>query len=57
MPTINFDRKKLEALRQAHAEALKEGRKEFVFEGNDLYTPYAGYLIEYLDSRIPKESP
>jgi hypothetical protein len=47
---IKFDHAKKEQLRDAYLEA--EGTTSFYFEGQELLTSYAGYLLEYLDTRI-----
>jgi hypothetical protein len=36
------------ALEAAYKQARTKGQTQFVFEGHDLLTDYAKYLIEYL---------
>ena len=47
---IYFDLKKKAQLRKAYLEA--EGTNSFFFEGQEILTAYAGYLLEHLDTRI-----
>ncbi len=49
---IEFDRKKYNKLRMAYNQALAREKDEFVFQGMDLVTDYAKYLLEYLDNRL-----
>jgi hypothetical protein len=51
---INFDRPKTERLREAYNLAVSEGLEQFRFEGQELVTAYAKYLLEYLDSKFNK---
>jgi hypothetical protein len=51
-PTINFDRPKVARLRVALAAAQTQGQEQFTFEGHELLTTYAKYLLEYLDQRF-----
>lgn len=53
-PTIKFDRPMLERLRLKHAQAKRAKETVFVFEEREYLVSYAGYLIEYLDSQLPK---
>jgi hypothetical protein len=48
MQTITFSQEKLQQLKDAYAVAVTEGRDQFTFEGHELLTSYAKYLIEYL---------
>ena len=50
--TITFDRQSLGALKRAYGKAVKENKKQFVFQGKDILTDYAKYLIQYLDGRF-----
>jgi hypothetical protein len=49
MNTINFTRAKLEELERAYSAAVAKGQETFLFEGHELFVPYAKYLIEYLN--------
>lgn len=52
--TVEFDRAKLERLRDALKRAVAVGRDAFTFEGDTYLCSYAKYLVEYLDSRLPR---
>lgn len=52
MNTINFDKHLLAKLKEAYDIAVKEGKESFVFEGHELLTSYAKYLIEYLKDKL-----
>jgi len=47
--TINFTKESVLKLKDAYALAVTEGRDQFTFEGHELLTSYAKYLIQYLD--------
>ena len=47
-----FDREKTEALRKEYSTAIRHNFNSFLFEDEELLTAYAGYLLEYLDTRI-----
>lgn len=52
MPEISFDRTKLKELQRLYDIAVKEGRESFEYEGHELLTSYAKYLIEFLTDRL-----
>ena len=52
MNNISFDWEKLNRLKTAYNNAVKSGQNSFIFEGHELLTNYAKYLIEYLNSVI-----
>lgn len=52
--TITFDRQKLINLKRAYTNALKDSKEIFVFEGQQILTAYARYLIEYLEGLFNK---
>lgn len=52
LPSSNFDRARLDRLKQAYARALAEDRDYFPFDGMELLTSYAKYLIEFLEMQI-----
>jgi hypothetical protein len=54
---INFTREKLLELEAAYGCAKMKGENQFVFEGHDLLTDYAKYLIEYLYIKFYGKSP
>ena len=49
---VSFDRKKLQDLIRAYNKAKTEGKDQFVFEGSDVLTSYAYYLIKYLAKEL-----
>jgi hypothetical protein len=51
-PMMNFDRPKVERLRAALTEAKALDQQQFVFDGHDLVTAYAKYMLDYLDSKL-----
>jgi hypothetical protein len=52
MPGIIFDETKYRALRKAYNEAVLAGKTEFVFEGHDLLTSYAYYMLEHVANTL-----
>jgi hypothetical protein len=52
MKTINFDRAKLEQLKQGYANARKHGAESFYLGDDEIVTDYAKYLIEYLEGQF-----
>lgn len=49
---IDFDKPKRERLREAYQKALEEGKDRFDFDGHEVLTRYAYYLLEYLDQAL-----
>jgi hypothetical protein len=49
---IKFDKAKLQLLKQEYEKAHNRGKKSFVFEGSELLTSYAKYLIEFLKDQL-----
>jgi hypothetical protein len=56
MKTINFNRPKLQRLKDAYDRAKATGRDQFNFEGNRILTAYAKYLIEYLEIQFKEKA-
>jgi hypothetical protein len=52
MNYIEFTPEKLAALKKAKAEADKRGQQSFMFEGQELLSSYAKYMIEYLEGKF-----
>jgi hypothetical protein len=50
--TVTFTVEDFERLKVAYKDAVARGMEVFVFEGNDLYTGYAKYLIQYLEGKF-----
>jgi hypothetical protein len=51
---LTFDKNKLEELRIAYKQAILSNKLLFIFEGFEVTTDYAKYLIEYLNKRLYK---
>lgn len=51
-PDVTFTRDKLRKLILVYNKAMKEGKTEFTFEGNQYLVAYAKYLIEYLQTQF-----
>jgi hypothetical protein len=51
---MEFGRLKLEQLKKAYRRAVAENEKIMFFDGHELVTGYAKYLIEYLEERLPR---
>jgi hypothetical protein len=49
---IEFDKKKFDELKMAYNKAKVNDLESFKFEGTELITAYAKYLIQYLDSKF-----
>lgn len=49
---MEFDRKKVLLLRQRYERAVQEGEKQFTFDGEELLTAYAKYMLEYLERQF-----
>ena len=43
-------------LRRAHSAAVKAGLDVFKYQGRDMVTQYAKYLLEYLESQLGKKN-
>lgn len=52
MADIAFNKAKLKELKRLYNIALKEGAESFKYEGHEILTSYAKYLIEYLTGRL-----
>lgn len=48
MEVIEFDRPKYNRLQISYKQAVVDGKDVFLFEGHELVTSYAKYLLEYL---------
>lgn len=46
---ITIDRHQLGRLKASYTIAVKQGKKEFAFQGQAILTAYAKYLIQYLE--------
>jgi hypothetical protein len=52
-PQTIFTQEKVLALRRAYAHAVETKQEQFTFEGHELMTGYAKYLLEYLKMQFP----
>ncbi len=48
MSSINFTREKVQQLQAAYDKCVAEGKEQFTFEGHEILTAYAKYLLMYL---------
>ena len=46
---VHVNERNLSAFKKAHAKAVKADLDSFTFEGQQVNTQYAKYVIEYLD--------
>lgn len=46
--TVTFTKQTFESLKQCYNKASKNNEEVFYFQGNQILTQYAKYLIEYL---------
>lgn len=51
---IEFNDEKAKRLKKAYGKAVADGLVEFEFEGQTLYTPYARYLLEFIEMELHK---
>lgn len=54
METVYFDSKKFNMLKKAYNKALFEGSDTFIFEGREILTTYAKYMLKYLSGTFEK---
>ena len=52
---VVWDRAKLERFKVAWAKAPGDKDASFTFEGNEFVKSYAEYLIEFLESKCPRD--
>lgn len=52
MKSINFNAEKLEELKKLYLNAVTTGSEVFIFDGSEIITTYAKYLIEYLSEKL-----
>jgi len=51
---VEWDRPKLDRLKNAYANAVTDEQEQFEFEGLEFVTGYAKYLIMYLEAEFVK---
>ena len=49
---INWTRPMFARFKIAHKKAVDEKKESFMFDGNEVVTSYAKYLIEYLGGKL-----
>ena len=49
---IEINEQSLKELKNKYEEAVASGAEQFVFQGADLLTAYAKYLIEYVEAQL-----
>lgn len=54
MKQITWTREKLQSFKACYNRAVNAGENDFYFEDDEFHTPYAKYLIEYLETCFPK---
>lgn len=52
MNSITIDKKYMQGLRKAYNKAVKEGKGQFKYNGNDFVTGYAKYFLEYYEPKF-----
>lgn len=52
---ITFDQEKYRRLQERYDLAVKQNEEVFTFDGNQLVTGYAKYLLEYLAIKFDKK--
>ena len=50
--TITFDAKTFKSFKEKYNRAVENKQEIFIFDGHELLTEYAKYLIEYINSRL-----
>ena len=50
--TISVDKSTFTRLKNEYQNAVQNSKSTFVFDGNELLTNYAKYLIEYLKTKF-----
>lgn len=49
-----MDIEKYEKLKKKYEESVEKNEDIFIFEGNEVLTSYAKYLLEFLESKFDK---
>jgi hypothetical protein len=52
MAIINGDQKSYDALMKAYESAVADNVEKFIFEGDEIVTGYAKYLLQYLKTLL-----
>jgi hypothetical protein len=54
MSELSFDKPTFDRLVIEHRYAVEKGHKSFIFDGEELVTDYAKYLIQFLEPKFRK---
>lgn len=49
---IVFDKEKLRKLKKLYKSALERGADSFLFEGKEVLTAYAKYMIQFVETQL-----
>ena len=52
MDYLSINEKEAKELQKLYDEAVASKKEQFVFQGHDLLTAYAKYLLEYLHTKL-----
>ena len=52
MTTITFDYETFKNFKKEYTQAVKNNQEIFIFQGHELLTSYAKYIIEYLNFKL-----
>mgnify|MGYP003334147348 CR=1 FL=1 len=55
MSEISFDKPTFDRLVIEHKYAVEKGRSSFIFDGQEMVTDYAKYLIQFLEPKFKKD--
>lgn len=47
---MTFNLEEFKSLKEAHQEAVDTDKESFIFQGHELLTSYAKYLVEHLEN-------
>jgi hypothetical protein len=50
--TLSFDKTTYQRLKKEYQNSIKNNIEVFVFDGHEILTAYAKYLLEYLKSKF-----
>ena len=55
--SITLTHETRDRLRASYNIAVRDGKEQFRFDGNDILTAYAKYLLQHLDNTLGEETP
>ena len=50
--TITFDHETFGSFKKEYSKAVSNNQEIFIFQGRELLTAYAKYIIEYINSKL-----